>query len=390
MLPSMSETDLLGDLFEYVGFGHEDAEVLATIGPLVSPAFDEIVTEFYLAVERTPRAMAVFREGHSQIERQKARLKEWLEEVFGGVYDRAYLERRTRIGQVHMRIRLEQRYMFGGMNLVRRGLHAALDAADADADLGHRGHIAVDKICDVELAIMLEIYRDHHVAQQRAQERLATLGQLAASIGHELRNPLAVMSTSTHLLRKRLDQNGHALKHIDKIQRQIDISERIIGDLLALAGDRPPQLERVDLAALVRDVCDSLAATDRVEIHTHLCESLPGLWVDGGQLRQVLLNLLTNAIQAVETERGQVEIRARIDDKDHLTLDVLDDGPGFPEGMLDRVFEPLFTTKSDGIGLGLALCARIVEKHGGTIRAHHREGGGAHVAIRIPNVLESP
>lgn len=386
----MSEIDLLGDLFDFVGFSDEDAATLAAIGPLVSPHFDGIIDEFYAAIRRTPRALAVFSEGEPQMRRQRVRLREWLETLFGGVYDRGYLDRRARIGLVHVRIRLDQRYMVGAMNIVRQSLRVALDTAATDDSTKARGHRAIDRICDIELAIMLESYRDSYVEQQRSLERFAALGQLAGSIGHELRNPLAVISTSTHLLRNCVGQDERMLRHVDKIRRQIDVSERIIGDLLALAGDRRPQRERVDLVALVADVCESLQAPENVTIRTEVHDSLRSLWLDGGMLRQVLINLMTNAIQAVDAQGGgSVQLSARIDEEGRLLIDVIDDGPGFPAGSRDRVFEPLFTTKTGGIGLGLALCARIIEKHGGTISANDRDEGGALVSFRVPNVLES-
>ena len=388
MLRRVTQGELLRDMFAYIGFGEADAEALVAISPLVAPSFDGIVDEFYVVIAQTPRAAAVFREGTPQMERQKAQLRGWLTSLFQGVYDDAYLERRARIGRAHVRIRLDQRFMFGAMNIVRRGLHDALDSSDGDSALKRRGHAALDRICDVELAVMLETYRDRYVDEQRAQERLATLGQLAASIGHELRNPLAVMSTSAHLLRKHVGENG--VRHVDKIARQVELSEKIIGDLLALAGDRAPSRAPVDLHLLAHDVRDALILVEGVELEVDIDPALRAAMVDGVQMRQLLVNLLVNAIQAVEANGGgSVHVAARLEDG-VLLVDVLDDGPGFPEGMRERIFEPLFTTKSGGIGLGLALCARIAAKHGGSIEAHDREGGGAHVRVRIPDVLEAP
>ncbi|MBX3269402.1 MAG: ATP-binding protein [Sandaracinaceae bacterium] len=383
----MTSRDLLQDLFDYVGFDEADRDVLQRLGPILEPRFDGLVDDFYAVIVRTPRAAAAFRDGPAQVERQKVHLRGWLDGIFAGRYDAEYLERRERIGRTHVRIRLEQRFMFGAMNVVRRGLHAALGDSSASAEDRARGHAAIDKICDVELAIMLETYRDRYVEQQRAQERLATLGQLAASIGHELRNPLAVIATSAHLLRKHADEGG--ARHLDKIARQVELGERIIGDLLALAGDRPPAREPVDLRALIDDVRESLIATGGIEIAVDVDAKARSVDVDGLQMRQVLANLLLNAVQALEPRgSGRVELRARIEDR-ALCVDVLDDGPGFPEGLRERVFEPLFTTKPGGIGLGLALTARIVQKHGGTIEARERDGGGAHVRLSIPEVVPS-
>ena len=380
---------LLDDLFAYTGFGEDDASTLRAIGPALSPRFDAIVADFYEAIDRTPRAAAVIRGGEPQRARLRASMHDWLAGLFVGVYDAAYVERRARIGRVHVAIRLDQRLMFGAMNRLRRGLHDAICAAELEAELRVRAHVAVDRICDVELAVMLETYRDHYVAQQRAQERLSTLGRLAASIGHELRNPLAVIATSTHLARSAAGDPARLARHLDKVDRQVKLSEGIIGDLLALAGDRPPNREAVDLAALVDDVCESLHIGDGIAVQAHIDPRVAEVFVDGGQLRQVLANLVLNAVQALESVHGgQIEVRATLEDEHELALEVLDDGPGLPPHVHAQIFEPLFTSKAGGLGLGLALCREIVDKHGGRIEARDREGGGAHIELRIPEALK--
>lgn len=388
MLPRMAHAGMMRELFEYVGWSDEDATLLARLAPVLRPAFPGIVDEFYDAVERNENARAVFRGGKPQIERQKHRLAEWLEGIVGGVYDEAYFERRARIGRVHVQIELDQRFMFSAMNLIRAGLHRALDDwSEGTYEEKRRAHVAIDRICDVELAIMLETYRERYVERQRANERLATIGQLAASIGHELRNPLAVMETSVHLLRRKISDES-ARRHFDKIAHQIGLSGAIIEDLLALARDRPPYREPVAMAELVREARESIAAL-AVDVIADVPESMPTVWVDRTQLRQVLVNLIANATQAIaSTGRGtRIVVAARVEDG-ALVLSVTDDGPGFAKEVRERLFQPLVTTRRSGAGLGLALCHRIVEKHGGTIEAEDPPGGGARIVIRIPDATE--
>jgi signal transduction histidine kinase len=304
------------------------------------------------------------------------------------VYDDAYFERRARIGRVHVQIELDQRYMFGAMNLVRSGLHAALAKLDIDGDERRRGHASIDRICDVELAIMLETYRERYVERQRANERLATIGQLAASIGHELRNPLAVMETSIHLLRRKVPERD-AQRHFERIARQITLSAGIIDDLLALARDRPPRRELVSLAELCEDARRAVPVPANVEIVLDVPSDMPFSWLDRGQFRQVIVNVLSNAVDAItgHDKGSRVCLDARIEDG-ALVLQVTDDGPGFAPEVRASLFTPLTTTRTTGIGLGLALCARIVEKHGGSIEAHDPEGGGARIVIRVPDAAQ--
>jgi signal transduction histidine kinase len=178
----MGQQEFLDELKAYVGFSDQHAHVLAELGPHLEPGFGGIIERFYEAVERTPRAVAVFTGGKPQIERQKRLLHEWLHGLTSGIYDLGYLERRSRIGRAHVRIKLEQRYMLTAMNLVREGLHGALDASAFAIERRALGHAALDKICDLELAIMLETYAEDHAIQLRDRERLATLGKVAASV----------------------------------------------------------------------------------------------------------------------------------------------------------------------------------------------------------------
>lgn len=185
----MPSTSLLDDLMAYMRFTADDAARLRAMGPLLRPHFAGIVDRFYEAIDRTPGAMAVFTGGPAQIERQKRMLHGWLEGLVQGPYDDAYFERRARIGRTHVRIGLDQQYMFGAMNLIREGLHAALRASDWRGEERVAGHGAIDRLCDIELAIMIETYREAYTIRVKDAERLATIGQVAASIGHELRNP---------------------------------------------------------------------------------------------------------------------------------------------------------------------------------------------------------
>ena len=369
-----------------IGFAEEHAELLRAAHPLVSPFFQEVVDRFYEVIAQNPEARAVFAD-ESAIERQKVHLAGWLEGIFGGVYDEAYFERRARIGRAHVRIRLPQRYMFSMMNVVRVRLQDLLrrEAIRAGWSM-HEQQVAiaaVDKLLDMELAIMLETFHEDYMTRLRANERLASLGQLAASIGHELRNPLAVIDSSLHLLKRRVSDDARIAKHVDRIGQQVGRSNRIITDLLELARDRAPNRVVCDLPAIVEATVQDLEHKG-VELTVDL-DHVHGIWVDLSQIQQVVFNLVQNAIHAAQSK---VRVRARHDDTDFF-LEVADDGPGLTAEARARLFEPLFTTKTKGIGLGLWLCQRIVEKHEGTIEVDSQEGEGTRFVVRIPDVVRS-
>lgn len=381
----MWEQQFLDELCAYTGFDAEHAASLRAIARYVEPKFDLIVDRFYDAIFKTPRAAAVLTGGVAQVERQKALLRDWLGGLVGGVYDVEYLRLRARIGRTHVRIRLDQRYMFGAMNLVRAGLHEALAGAPLPPSELRRAHDAVDKICDIELAIMLETYAEDHLMRMRDYERLATLGQLSGFIGHELRNPLAVMETSIHLLKRRLPVGDErASLQLSRLREQVSLASGIISDLLELARDRT--LERLpvrDLERLIRESVKEVPQLGEVEIALELPPDLPPPRIDEKQIRRLLVNLLTNARQALEGRSdGRVVIGAARE-ADKLLLFVDDNGAGIADEVRYRLFEPLATTRAKGLGLGLALCRRIAEKHEGEIRALASARGGARFEVRL-------
>src|SRR5450432_63376 len=175
-----------------------------------------------------------------------------------GPHDETYFEMRARIGRVHVRINLPQSYMFTAMNRIRvRLLEVLRNELPAHPELAQPMGDALHQILDLELAIMLETYREDMLAKNRNAERLATIGQFSASIGHELRNPLAVMESSLFLLRQHLGPEvagaRNVVKHLDRIGGEITRANKTIHDLLDLARNRPPHRQRTDLRALVEN-----------------------------------------------------------------------------------------------------------------------------------------
>jgi signal transduction histidine kinase/PAS domain-containing protein len=239
-----------------------------------------------------------------------------------------------------------------------------------------------------DLRISLDELRE---AQQQVvhAESLAAIGRLSASIAHEIRNPLAGISASAQaLLRSPTGgdpANAPLLRIIDRESKRLN---RIITDFLQFARPRPPSLRRVAVPALVDSTLSLMEAEagTRIVLRREFAPDLPGIQADGDQIKQVLLNLLTNAFQAMP-EGGTVEVRVAPSDLPSgsaVELSVSDTGPGIPPGDLARVFEPFFSTRKDGTGLGLAIAHQIVHAHGGSISAHSVAGKGALFRIVLP------
>jgi len=376
----MAET-LLQEFKRYVSFDEADERALRELYLLAEPSFADIAETFYariLAHEGARRALAG---GESQVGRLKVTLGRWMGEVLQGPWDEAWFEGHCRIGRVHVQIDLPQHYMFAAMDVLRDELGRVAERAPDPARRAATRR-ALDKVLDLELAIMLHTYREDLLAARARSERLATFGQLVGSIGHELRTPLAVMETSLFLLQRRATEDETLRKHLGRIGEQVRLANGIINDLLEIIRDAPLQKEPLELGGLLAEVADAVPrpADARVEISGF--SSLPPVPGDKGKLRQVFVNLVGNALHAAGAG-GRVWIRGEADGE-AVAVAVEDSGPGVDPSVRDRLFEPLVTTKPTGVGLGLALVKRIVERHGGSVRYQPRQGGGACFSVRIP------
>ncbi|HJX66153.1 MAG TPA: ATP-binding protein [Polyangia bacterium] len=223
----------------------------------------------------------------------------------------------------------------------------------------------------------------------RRSERLAGIGRLAANIAHEIRNPLASISGSVEVLRKQPGTDAEARQLIDIAVREVDRVNGLISGLLDYARPRTEDRQRLDLGEMVNEIAKVFEQERRsVEVRV-VVDAEPGVAVEGasGQLRQVLWNLLRNAVTAMPgggRVRLAVSRRDRTNGVSEAVLSVSDTGIGIPHEDLDHIFEPFFSRRADGTGLGLAITARIVEDHKGSIEVSSEVGKGTTFVIRFP------
>jgi signal transduction histidine kinase len=381
----MAET-LLEELKRYVGFGAEDERALVALHAIAKPHFPRIARVFYDRILEHEGARQALEGGESQVGHLRGTLETWMGQLMRGPWDEAYYALRCRIGRMHVRISLPQHYMFGAMNVLRQELNGLIDEAYLDQpELLRAARTALGRILDLELAIMLHTYREDLLAQQARTERLSTFGQLVGSIGHELRNPLGVIETSLYILKGRPGAvDERTAKHLGRIGEQVVIANRIVSDLLDMIRDRPLQRQEVWLDEVWQEALNAVQRPETVALREEGLAALPPVQGDAGQLRQVFVNLLENAVQALEESGGTISLSAAARDQGMVELVLEDSGPGVSDAIRRRLFEPLMTTKARGIGLGLPLVKRILERHGGGIAYVPRPGAGARFVLRLP------
>jgi signal transduction histidine kinase len=213
--------------------------------------------------------------------------------------------------------------------------------------------------------------------------KFAVIGQLASSVGHELRNPLGVIKNSVYYLNMVLKDvaDEKITKHLKILDKKVNSANDIIGDLLDLTKQRLPVLKLADLNRTVSIALSQITVPENVVIDLKL-GIIPKTLFDIDQIQRVLHNLIINSIQAM-TEGGRLTIQTRKQD-DTLKILVKDTGVGIPKKDLAKIFTPLFTTKAKGIGLGLVICQQIIEGHKGTIVVKSKVGEGSTFIVNLP------
>jgi len=262
------------------------------------------------------------------------------------------------------------------MRRVERGDLAAHAEAQSPDEIGElaRDFNAMVRSLD---ATKRELHASHEKQMQQAS-KLASIGELASGIAHEIRNPLAGIGAAVEVLSEETGLNGQRTEIVGEIRRQITRLNTTLRDLLDFARQREPEIEVCAVGELIKPML-ALVRPDVQKQHITVAEQydadLPPIRADAGQVQQALLNVLLNAIQAMP-ESGTLTVRATVTN-DRVQIRVADTGPGISPENLQKLFLPFFTTKHRGTGLGLAITRTIMEKNGGTIRVESEPGSGA-------------
>jgi signal transduction histidine kinase len=265
--------------------------------------------------------------------------------------------------------------------------------------LEHAGWVVFEDTILI-MSCIVGVREMREIAQRRAEaetsqealvrtEKLAAVGQLAASVGHELRNPLAAVRTAATYINKRIkdgqSNDPKVSQFLGVIDRELGACTKIISDLLDFARERPPEMAPCPLRSLVDEAITVIPNSNVAEIVNDVPAELPVPNLDKDQFRQVVVNLVQNAVEAMTADaKGRVVVQGTLRNGG-IRLTIADNGPGMAKETLGHIFEPLFTTKTKGTGLGLAIVHNVLRRHGADVSVDSALGRGTtfHIDISV-------
>lgn len=374
---------LYQDLQLYVGWSELDVERIHAAAEIVRPHVHDLVDDFYSELQRHRQARKVITGGQEQVKRLKETLLGWLKELFTSSYDTQFVLKRWQVGRKHVEIGLDQVYTNVALSRLRNGLIRILtDHWNKNAASLAQTIQALNKLIDLDLAIIEDAYQAEYLLRQKRVEKLITIGQMAGGLAHELRNPLNVVNTSVYYLRnvKNISEEKQQ-EHLTRIHRQVEQANSVITALTDFARLPLPEFQPFALQSLLEEVLLTAQVPESIEVSLDFEESLPEVLGDSRQLSIVFGNLVRNAIDAMPTG-GLLKINAQAQEKDVLVY-FEDTGEGISPENISQILEPFFSTKTRGIGLGLSISRAIVENHRGKIQASSELGKGSQFIIQL-------
>jgi len=238
--------------------------------------------------------------------------------------------------------------------------------------------------------------REQAEEEQLRTSRLATIGEIYGSVARELRQPLGVISNAIYYLKMTLtDADETTKEYLDMINNEVKSAGDIINGLLEIARTRQANQQEVGVSSVIEKALEKFDIPENIELNNDIPGDIPPIFVDPGQIEQVFYNLINNALQAMpasEVESGELIISAKPkrkvkEGKEGVEVSFSDTGVGIPEENMKKLFEPLFTTKARGIGLGLSICKNLVENNGGEITVQSELGTGTTVTVSLPGAM---
>jgi signal transduction histidine kinase len=390
---------------KFLRFDAKDQQLLKELEELFSQHADEIVNAFYNHLFKFEATRSLLTDEQVST-RLKAFQKEYLLSMVRGEYDQAYYESRLRIGRTHERIHLEPKYYLGTYALYISLLYPLIfERYKENPDKILSTLLALTRIIMLDAQIAMEAYIETYhqklsfintelekmnwTLEERVEERtkelkdfeerfrhaerLVIIGTLASEIAHEVGTPLNIISGRLELVAERGKDDERIQKDVKIIHQQLDRITKIIRDMLEMSRKKESHVRQVDLQHLIKGLAEFLKIPlerSKVELKIDIPDAATHVLADEDQIQQVFINLIMNAIHAIQ-EGGTIHVSGalhKIDGQKFVEIEVKDTGPGIAPEIIDKIFDPFFSTKKDsGTGLGLSIAKDIVKRHGGEI-----------------------
>jgi signal transduction histidine kinase len=247
--------------------------------------------------------------------------------------------------------------------------------------------------CDQYLVSFNDITRLKEMEEQvRIQDKMTTLGRISSELAHEVRNPLSVINLNTNSLMELMDAGidpAIAGQMLEKIRKASGTIEKTIKRILAVSKSRKAEFILSDINAPIReavDLCSDIFSRRHIETELDLTDNLPLCHIDPDLMQQVIINLLSNAVDALQQQDSPKIIRiSSVHEDDSNVIRIADSGPGILPEIRERIFDPFYSTKSEGTGIGLSLCQRLIHRHNGKITINESEWGGSEFSVILPS-----
>jgi signal transduction histidine kinase len=370
----------------FLGFCQEDAALLSELHDLFAEHADEVVMRFYDHL-RAFEPLRVFLDDPQTRARLNKVQKEYLLSLTRVEIGEEYLANRTRIGRIHERVGLHPQWYLGAYgNLMDQLCPLIMGHFGKNRKQGVRACLALAKLMNLDSQVVLGAYFE--TRQQRAvekSEQLAAIGEMAASIAHEVRNPLAGMKGAMEVLRQHLGTDPSHADVVDELMAQIVRLETLVRDLLTYARPRPLSRQPVELPHLLDRVLRFVQEDGHprvLNVERDYDPRSSRIVADPQQLEQLFLNLIQNAAQAME-DGGTLAVSTGANGG-QVEIVFSDTGQGIAVRDLPRIYQPFFTTRHRGSGLGLTIVRKIVDDHGGSIRVESGPGTGTTATVTLP------
>lgn len=396
--PPINHHDDLQSRLSFLQFNQQDEEHLKALAEVFAPHIPDIVDSFYQHLQGFDETASLLTD--ELITRRLLDVQQrYLERLTEGNYDQQYAAERAQIGHTHNRVGLAPRWYIGTYNLYIHLLIPLICQAYRDEpERIQNAILALTKVLmlDMQLAIEAYIERQQLEAQIIQSERFAAIGQLAARVAHELRNPLSSVELNLDLLADEVAEGPkidvtEANDLLKSIHNEVERLANIVSEYLVFARLPRFEFEQESLNTVVQTFCDFIEPQleqAQITFSIELAENLPFTLLDAEQIQCVLHNLFQNAIEAMPSG-GDFSIKTNVESS-RIVLRIADTGVGIPLSDQKRIFDPFFTTKKGGTGLGLSLAGEIIKHHQGTILCRSVVDQGTQFIITFPIRDEEP